>query len=158
MTADPEEVTYRTVPLAPILIIAGLPTGTTEGLQYRLKSCEGSPIEKAAHVHDERLQAATLATGGQPGAQQHAQQDPTAFWKEKASRSVYPRGRSSSSAVDLSFYNQTGPWDTREQLDIRQTLDPDFMAKKFGHIEKDLGNLPADIPKPGQFGHHAEAT
>ena len=89
MTADPEEVSYRTLPLALILIIVGLPTGSTEGLQYRLKSGEGSPIEKAAHVHDERLQATTLATGDQPGAQQHAQQDPTAFWKEKASRSVY---------------------------------------------------------------------
>ena len=88
MTADPEEVSYRTVPLAQILIIAGLPTGTTEGLQYRLKSGEGSPIEKAAHVHDERLQAATLATGGQPGAKQHALEDPNAFWREKASLSV----------------------------------------------------------------------
>ena len=54
MAGEPEEGTYRSVPLAPILIIAGVPTGTTEGLQYRLKSGEGSPVKQAAYVHDER--------------------------------------------------------------------------------------------------------
>ena len=32
------------------------------------------------------------------------------------------------------------------------------MEKNFGHLEKDLRNLPDDVPKPGQFGHQPEAT
>ena len=48
IAGTPEDDTYRSVPLAPLLIMVGLPRGTTEGLQYRLKSGGSSPIEQAA--------------------------------------------------------------------------------------------------------------
>ena len=55
MEGAPEDDTIYSqagmVPLAPVLIIAVLPTGTTEGLQYRLKSDECTPMEKAAYAH-----------------------------------------------------------------------------------------------------------
>jgi len=163
MEGAPEDDTIYSqaglVPLTPVLIIAGLPTGTAEGLQYRLKSDEGTPMEQAAYAHEARLQAATLATGGQPGgAQQQTRDEPTDFWNEKARTAVYQRGVSSSSATSLFFQSQRGPWGSQTQLDIRQTLDPKFMEKNFGHLERDLSNLPDDDPKPRQFGHRPEAT
>ena len=138
------------VPLAPLLLMVGLPTGTTEGLQYTLKSELDDPVEKAAFEHDQLLQAATLATGGQPGAREKDQPEPIDFWKQKAAKEVHIRGKSSSSALNLFYQAQLGPWDTREQIDICLALDPEFMEKNFCHISPDLMMLPESIPKPAQ--------
>ena len=111
------------VPLALLLFMVGLPTGTTEGLQYILKSELDDPVEKAAFEHDQFLQAATLATGGQPGAQEQDQPEPTDFWRKKAAKEVHIRDKSSSAALNLFYQAQLGPWDTmREQIDIWQFL------------------------------------
>ena len=104
--------------LAPLLFMVGLPTGTTEGLQYTLKSELDDPVEKAAFEHDQLLQAATLATGGQPGAREQDQPEPTDFWKQKAAKEVHIRGKFSSSALNLLYQAKLGPWVTREQIDI----------------------------------------